>query len=895
VLGLCKETVNNIGPPTPFRLLCLAALLFGGAGCRDGEPVVADKIEIVSGNNQAGLPGTFLEEPLVVRVVGLPAVDILGRGRSPPPAAGVQVTFELEDRRSSRAADGQGGAGESAPASAKSATLEKQVVEGLYAGPRFFDTQPADPEKAEGKPVGASTLTVTTDASGLARVYVRLGARNGDWEISADIPKPKRKRHFRVITGIEKDAGLTESVVGAEVPLRIRLMALRPDSPGGDSKSSGKRGAGVEGYELDPLKGRTVLFELIGAADAGGDLKDRRNQTDAEGWRETSFKLGDKPGVYHVLAEVEAFPGDEPIRAITFSFVAMDWVLVGVLLATGTLVFVIGVRLLGSGFLLLTSSQAHLPTGPWAQSRVRGYLGGMVAGAIFESSSLVTSHLASFANGGLLPAAGAVGMILGANLGGTALPQILSLGIGGLAAPFLLVGTILFLLPRRTGMNAWAWACLGAGLILTGWSLLDHAAELTSLSREFKTDVLFGEANPSEPFGRYVSRFLAYFSLAAATAFFLGTSNLLVVVAMLIVAHGIVGPTTAIPMVLGANVGSAAMVFARSIRKRREARRIALTNLVFQGLGCLAALSLSLVTFDGHSLFSLIIETISPHRVLGGPAENPAHQVANAHTLFNLLAGLPFLFFPRALMAMVDRMIPPGAQTQDDIKPYLLDRHLIPVPALALRQAAQEVIYMTQVCRKTVAEAYDSFRYADLDLSEQVVRREEVLSGLHRDVVNYLVEVCENQLSRRDAVQMEVLVTAVNNLARIGQLGERLRELTARKIEEGSMPIEEMDRDLNEVYDLVMAQFANILVLLEERDPKTEENAVKMVERLAKFSSRIESQWRQRLEAAEGPQAPVAIYVQTIIYQEAFRILFDIASHLAHIAQQMRILSPDRV
>src|SRR4029453_2066261 len=204
------------------------------------------------------------------------------------------------------------------------------------------------------------------------------------------------------------------------------------------------------------------------------------------------------------------------------------------------------------------------------------------------------------------------------------------------------------------------------------------AADLTSLSREFKTDVLFGEADPSEPFGRYLSRFLAYFSLAAATAFFLGTSNLLVVVAMLLVAHGIVGSTTAIPVVLGANVGSAGMVFARSIRKRREARRIALTNVIFQGLGCLGALALSLVTFDGHSLFSLIIETLSPHRFLGGSADNPAHQVANAHTLFNLLAGLPFLFFPRALMAIVDRIIAPGTQTQDDIKPYLLDRHLIP-------------------------------------------------------------------------------------------------------------------------------------------------------------------------------------------------------------------------
>ena len=64
---------------------------------------------------------------------------------------------------------------------------------------------------------------------------------------------------------------------------------------------------------------------------------------------------------------------------------------------------------------------------------------------------------------------------------------------------------------------------------------------------------------------------------------------------------------------------------------------------------------------------------------------------------------------------------------------------------------------------------------------------------------------------------------------------------------------------MNEVYDLIMAQFTNIRALLRQRDTKIEENTVKMVERLAGCSSGIESQTRQRWEGAETPANPLQL------------------------------------
>jgi phosphate:Na+ symporter len=742
-----------------------------------------------------------------------------------------------------------------------------------------------EPSKAqEGQP----RIEVATDSEGFARAGILLGSQNGSWDVEASISK-KDKVRFRVITGVEVDAGTAEGIVGGRVPIRL---SLKRSSEGGSPK------------DLEPLAGRQVLFHLAGAP-AGGertaDLRDKRNDTDADGVRETELTLGEKHGVYQVLIEVQGpskdeskqEPKDEPIPPIVLSIIGMDWLLVGFEMAVGVLIFIFGMRLLGKGFLLLTSPYMYLPTGPWSQKRLQGYFGGVFSGAVFESSSLVSSYLVSFANGGLLTAAGGMALVLGANVGGTLLPQVLGLDLGILAVPFLAAGIALFITPRRSSLVSKAWVFLGAGLVLAAWEILEHGAGLMAMSGQLKAEAASGEVNCALPLTSYAARFFTYFSLAALVAFVFRTSNLVVVLTMLFALNGIVNVPTVVPLVLGANLGAAAMVFTLSVRKRREAKRLALMNLLVQLSGCLGASLLSFVFVQGNPAYLWLIDALVPGRALATQPENLAAHVAAAHTIFNFLSGGCFLLAPRWLLRPLDKLMP--AQPADDqVKPYLLDRNLITVPALALRQATEEVIYMTEVCRKTVAEAFDSFRYEDLDLSEQVVRRGEVLSTIHREASQYLVEVAENQLSRLDATQLEILQTTVGSLERIGGLGERLRDMAGRKIEEQLKSAEEVDRELNEVYDLVTAQFGNILSLLRQRDTKTEENTVKTVERIAKFSSRVEAQWRQRIEQGGAQMSPVAVHLQTLIYQEAFGILFRIAAQLAHVAERMRILRPER-
>ena len=144
---------------------------------------------------------------------------------------------------------------------------------------------------------------------------------------------------------------------------------------------------------------------------------------------------------------------------------------------------------------------------------------------------------------------------------------------------------------------------------------------------------------------------------------------------------------------------------------------------------------------------------------------------------------------------------------------------------------------------------------------------------------------------------MQGLQAAIGNLVRIGEEGERLRDLALIAVEEKIEVPEEILRDLTELYDLLISQFENILSLLESPDLRIEENAVKMGERLARSAARIEGNWVQRIRPGAGTGTEAATPMADVpdatlaICREAYSHLALVARHLGHIAERMRVLS----
>jgi len=837
--------------------ICLCAI----TGCY--KPPTADRpalIESISGNHQCALPGEILPKPLVVRVLGQSSRDFLGRRGQRRPLKDQPVTFRFRLEGLAEKSESGKDPSEDSPAFIPDPDGEKEITERLV--------------KKE----------VKTDASGTASVWIRLGDKNGDWRIEASIPREGRKdldEQFRVVSGVEKIADNIEATVGSEIPISLRLQARQDNG------------------ELAPLEGRTVHMRIAGEPPIRGEpasLNNRRAKTGKDGVRKgTDLTLGDRAGIYRVLAEIEGSEDDPPIRGIIFTVMAIDWLRIAVEISVGVIFFLLGVRFLANGFLIVLGPHLHHATGRMAKNRILGYLGGILAGITFQSHSTVTSHLMSFVNGGLLKSRGAMGLLLGALLGATALPQILALRIDFLIAPLAGLGLLLVVLPRSFGLAHWSRIFLGAGLALASWSLLGSGIEQLEMSSRFKSDVLPASLSFQQPWAVMAGSF-AYLLLAGAgIGLVLRTSNLVVIIAMLLASRGILGPLSMVPLIIGANLGTGLSSLFRSFFKNRGTCRLGICLLVIHLLTTILFSVLSLMPREGTSLLLWFIDQVTPGSLFHPLRENVEFHIAMTHTFYNLAASLIFLVLPGIATGLASLVLP-AKRGADDLKPYRLDENLIPVPGLALRQVLEEICYLAELCQKNIAEAFDSFRYSDMNLAGQVARREEIIAGIHREASRYLVLVQENQLSRRESTEIEKLQSSVAALSRVGEAAELLRELASRRIEDKIQPAEEMDRDLGEIYELIMKQFSNIMVLLRSPTNRLEESAVKTVERLAKFRSRLETQWKQRIEQAnENSEDQVLLHVQTSAYQQAFDALFQAASHLGHIAERMRLLSPERI
>lgn len=897
----------------PFAVLALLAAIVL-AGCQpaapaspteSGQPASPDPGSLVkvAGDEQCDLPGEFFGEPLVVRVLAEEERRLLGERDTRTPLAGHTVRFSLQDDKGYGPAD-DGDQGETTPPHEPGELPPYPTL--LVADPH--EALRRGTSAAEGLP----EQHVVTDRRGEARVWVRAGAVRGDWRVEASVERSRPKKdldeHFRVACGIVKVDELREANVGEKIPLHVRLAEW-------DGSKNRLRG----------LEERVVVFRVVGQPDGVGrpaEIRNPRDATNEEGFRKggTEIELGDRPGTYRVLAEVEPYyeepettsggdeaPGrqrgespaavavDPPLRGVVFEVVAMDWFRITMAWLSGALLFLLGIRSFSSGFVQTVGHRLRLESEFWTHGRLFGYSCGAVAGACFQSWSTLLGYLLSFASGGMMSALSALPLILGAAVGATLLPQILSLDLPFLSAPLLGFGLLLLVLPRGKGTHSWGWLLLGAGLMVLAWSILSRAAEEVALSQRFREGL--ASILSDGPAGSW-ARLLGYtnfFVAAVLAGMLLRTSNLIVVVTILLAANDVIAPRAALPLVFGANLGSALAAWVRSTLKQREARRIASAAVVFQGVTALGMSLLTIICVQGVPVSLWLVEWLTPGVVVHPTPDRAGHHVAMAHTLHNLLGGGLCLLAPGIVLRVADRLA--GRRgAQEEIKPHRLEPNLIPVPFLALRQASEEVSYLVDVCSKAIAEAFESFRYGDPKLSDHVIRRIETILGLHRDIARYLVLVGENELSRHDSSRLEILQTASNGLARIGECAERLRDLTMRRVEERIESLEETDHDLGEVYDLLNSQFENVLILLRGSNPRVEENALKVVERIARFRSRLETQWRQRLEQSEERGGrELSVHLQALFYQEAFDLLFRVAGHLAHIAERMRLLSPERL
>jgi phosphate:Na+ symporter len=849
-------------------LACVLVAL-STTGCGVGSSESSDGVIVIPSKRPYETPGVVMGKPgervgpLTVQVLGPVIRGEPGRngGRDPVEVErNVKVTFKFKDDYKAFLRPKESKSEPDSDSDTDSEAETDNATEVAYdLAPRVLENL----EDAAGK----EELEVPVKANGFASVWVRLGKFVGSYRLEAQIDNElgvSKKVNFWLYSGVKivPDRSQREGPSGSKIRLGVQVSRV---TRAGNVKSDNDC---------------VVWFH----SEARNDPFWRSEETEDEGSARIEVSLGPRTDQHHLVAELEPKKPIAPIRGVVIDYYSINWTQITLYIFGAVLFVVVGLRLMGGGLLVALHPVLHLPTGDFTRGRLRGFLGGTAEGGLFLSSASVTSRLVHFANGGLLIATGAATQLLGAQFGKTLLLQIVAFDlIGTMAMPLLAVGTLLRIFSAPYGLRHWGSIFMGLGLVLLGWVVFLEVADIAWRSPGF-TETLQDNWDPMTADGIAIPIFLRTLFYALIVSAFLRSSTLLVLPAAAFTAVGVTSPVAFISILAGADIGASIGTLVGSLRYGREARRTALSNLVFQCFGSVWLSVISWIPAAGSSIPLFVAEWLTPGKLFHPSPENVSHHLATLQTVFHLFNGVVLLAAMPLAMRLVDRILPRDP-VNDDLKPYRLDPNLAEVPSLGLAQATREAVYLVELVRKTLAESFDTFRYQDLNLAEQISRRDESITTIQREISQYLMDLARNTLSKKEVSRLHILQAVVGNLVRLVKDGEALRDQTVLTIEEKVETPGAALRDLTELYDLLMSQFENVLQILENPDRRVEETAVKLGERLARSGTRIESAWMQKTTPGE---VPTTAY---LIAREAYRTLASATGHLAHIAERMRVLA----
>ena len=187
-----------------------------------------------------------------------------------------------------------------------------------------------------------------------------------------------------------------------------------------------------------------------------------------------------------------------------------------------------------------------------------------------------------------------------------------------------------------------------------------------------------------------------------------------------------------------------------------------------------------------------LVTLISPNNVQA--------QIANAHTLFNIINVIIQFPFAGFLVKAAERLVPGTEKVGLEASIYL-DERILETPSIALGQANKEVLRMgdlvlenLKLSRKVLADEY-------YDGIEEVYEREKLINKIEREITDYLVKLSNEPLSNKQHSEVNTLLYTINDIERVGDHVENVVELSQYKLEHDLIFSREAVEGLHEIFD----------------------------------------------------------------------------------------------
>ena len=533
----------------------------------------------------------------------------------------------------------------------------------------------------------------------------------------------------------------------------------------------------------------------------------------------------------------------------------------------GLALFLYGMNLMGESLEQQAGGKLQVILSKLSDNPLKGFLLGLGVTAVIQSSSATTVMVVGFVNSGIMQLHQAVGIIMGSNVGTTVTSWLLSLtGIQGDSfwvkmlkpssfGPILAFAGIILAMFCKSSKKK------GVGNILLGFFILMTGMEFMSSSMKPLADMPWF----SSLFLHFSNPILGVLAGAALTAI-IQSSSASVGILQALALTGSVTYGSAIPIIMGQNIGTCVTAMISSVGANKNAKRAAFVHLYFNVIGVVLFLT-AFYSLNTLLHFEIIHDTVS---VMG---------IAVIHSTFNVITTLVLLPFNRVLEKLAILTVPDG--TSKDAAAPLLDKRLLGTPAVATSRAHQCTVDMAQLAQSGLLKAMSLVHIWNDQVSDEVVEQEAQVDHYEDALGTYLVQLSGLPLTVDDNRTVNTLLYSLSDLERISDHSLNLRksalEVRDKQVTFSHQALEDLNLvewAVQDIVNLTVQAFAN-----------QDNNAARQVEPLEQVIDEIVHQVRSRhVERLQNGQCSIT---NGFILADLLTCYERVADHCSNVAVAM--------
>lgn len=426
----------------------------------------------------------------------------------------------------------------------------------------------------------------------------------------------------------------------------------------------------------------------------------------------------------------------------------------------GLAIFIFGMTEMSSGLKKLAGDKMRKILKVLTGNPIVGILFGALVTALVQSSSATTVMVIGFISAGLMTLPQAIAVVMGANIGTTITSQLVAFKIGHYALPIAALGFILYFFMKNKKVKNVGQVIFSFGLLFVGLNTMSAVMQPLAYSEAFQNLILQMQSTP----------ILGLIVGTAMTAVVQSSSASIAVLQNLASTSNPDGTalmtlTAALPFLFGSNIGTTITAIFASIGSGINAKRAALAHSIFNIVG-------SLVFMFLIPVLAYVVMKISP----ANEAADVSRQIANSHTLFNIvntLLWLPFI----GILAKLVKLVFPGEDHIIENHPLYIDDKVLGTPSIAMDLATKELARMALITEEMMEESEKAFVKNDMIAAKKVHDIEDTVDNLQNEIVEYLSKLLSTaMLTENQSRRLTGLMHVVNDIERIGDYCDNIAE-----------------------------------------------------------------------------------------------------------------------